>query len=60
MKNSIKIYCFVLGLMLLFPIGLHAQVKTIISGTIRDVNGEALIGATVIERDRDNRTLPVL
>jgi len=47
----------VLGLLLLFPIVSHAQVKTIISGTIRDANGESLIGATVIERDKDNRTL---
>ena len=57
MKNSIKIYCFVLGLLLSLPLVSQAQTKTIISGKIRDVNGEALIGATVIERDKDNRTL---
>lgn len=57
MKKSIKIYCLVLGLLLLFPLWSNAQERIIISGTITDKSGEPLIGSTIIERDKDNRTL---
>lgn len=57
MKNATYIFCFVLGLQLLFSAPIQAQEKTIISGTISDNTGEPLVGATVIERDKDNRTL---
>lgn len=57
MKNSICSYCFVLVLLLILPTSIFAQEKTIIRGTIHDEQGEPLIGSTVIERGKDNRTL---
>ncbi|VBB48010.1 TonB-dependent receptor [uncultured Paludibacter sp.] len=57
MKKTINIYCFVLGLLLLFPMLSFAQEKTLIRGTVIDNDGEPLIRATITERDKDNRIL---
>lgn len=57
MKNIISKFCFVFGFLFIFSTAIYAQSKTIIRGSIHDEEGEPLIGATVIERGRDNRTL---
>lgn len=57
MKKSIYRYCILLGFLLLLPDIVYSQAKTLIRGTIHDEFGEPLIGATIIERSRDNRTL---
>lgn len=57
MKKVINIYCVVLGLFVLFPALSFAQEKTLIRGVVRDNEGETLIRATIIERDKDNRIL---
>lgn len=57
MKNAINIFCSMLVILLLFSDMSFAQERTIVSGTITDTSGSPLIGATIIERDKENRTL---
>lgn len=57
MKRSVKICCFVLGLIVLFPTGLLAQERTLIRGTVHDGENFPLTQTAVIERDKDNRIL---
>ncbi|WP_163267161.1 SusC/RagA family TonB-linked outer membrane protein [Dysgonomonas sp. 216] len=57
MKKIIRIWSLILGIMVLFPGGLSAQQKTLIRGTIIDKDKYPLAQATVIEADKDNRTI---
>lgn len=55
MKNIVTVCCLILGSLLLLPLHLHAQEKTLIRGTITDKEKFPLSQATVIELDKDNR-----
>ncbi|GAB6011502.1 SusC/RagA family TonB-linked outer membrane protein [Viscerimonas tarda] len=57
MKKTVRIWCLVLGIIVSLPGGLFAQQKTLVRGTISDRDKFPLPQATVIERDKDNRTL---
>ncbi len=57
MKKSISIYYLVFILLILFPVRIFAQERTLIRGTVHDGDKYPLMGATVIERDKENRTL---
>lgn len=57
MKRTIRIWCLILGVIVSLPSGLFAQQKTLIRGTISDRDKFPLPQATIIERDKENRTL---
>lgn len=57
MKKAVRIVYFILGLFFLSVSSVSAQEKVILSGTITDKSGDPLVGATIIERDKENRTL---
>lgn len=46
-----------MGFMMVFPLIAQSQDRIIISGNVTDRSGQPLVGATVIEIDRENRTL---
>ncbi len=57
MKKYIKIWFLVLGVFVSLSGGLYAQQRTLIRGTVMDSNKFPLPQATIIEQDKDNRTI---
>ena len=57
MKNTVRIWCLIMGLIVSLPGGLFAQQKTLVRGTVSDRDKFPLPQATIIERDPENRTV---
>ncbi len=54
MKKRFLLFFLVL---LIVPFSINAQTKTTVSGTIKDQDGEALIGASVVQKGTSNGTI---